>query len=168
MKSKNYRHLTRYNQMNRRGIALEEKLGEAKVGRMKAKKDCTVIAVALATQNTYEVAHAALKEAGRKDGKGAKWNVQEAALTLLGFKATRWDFMEHVSKYAGWDGHGLKCMTSYHPQRKPELFEKGSVPAVIYCRTHDHAFVVMDGKTEDWSHDNYLRVKQAFVITRQD
>ena len=44
------------------------------------RRDCAVRAMTVATGRTYADCHAALKAAGRVDGKGARWDTLEKAL----------------------------------------------------------------------------------------
>lgn len=61
-------------------------------------RDCSVIAIAIACDVTYEVAQKAMADAGRVKGRGAYNGQIHEALESLGFKVKRWTIARMFDK----------------------------------------------------------------------
>ena len=130
------------------------------------KDDCSVIAVASACSVTYTEAHAALEKAGRKQGKATPISVTEEALRSLGFSAKMMlgrEVRKNIDTYPHPHNH-LKNVTTHHPRRFPEVWENYH-PNMLWF-TRDHVLSVKDGKVQDWSINNSLRVTQIWLVEK--
>lgn len=129
--------------------------------------DCAVKAVALACDVPYDVAHAALREAGRQDKQGTFHWTTRKAIKKLGFKVREWTFKEKqaaIKKYPGVHSK-LAYITTHHPRRFPEAWE-GCHPNMLW-RSARHILSVKDGKVMDWSVNNSLRVVDIWEIEKE-
>lgn len=122
--------------------------------------DCTVRALAVTTGVAYEVAHAALAAAGRKNGKGTHFQVQLAALRALGFTMVAVDSRALINQYPGVH-KGLRNVTTHHPERFPTAFA-GMGPALLY--TPGHVAGMTEGVVHDWTRGKAVRVRGIYRV----
>jgi hypothetical protein len=86
--------------------------------------DCTVKAIALACDVSYEAAHTALKTFGRKHGRGTSISIMEKACRMLGFKMVYVDRDHFIKQYP--KAHQiLKSITTHHPERFNKIWKDG-------------------------------------------
>lgn len=127
------------------------------------KNDCTVVAVSLFTGVSYDVAHTALRNAGRFAHSGAYQSQVRAALLELGVEITEVNLRGIVQAYPG--VHTLmKNITTHQPRRFQHVWD-GMPNLIMFSRTHCAAYI--DGKVHDWSVNNALRVINSFVRSDQ-
>jgi hypothetical protein len=99
------------------------------------KRDCTVRALAVAGQMSYDTAHGLLKEFGRKDGHG-------------------FHSKKGLPKITG----GRSCKRSGTVGK----FCKENPVGRFYCGIRGHAFAVIDGVVHDWN-DNLVKPKSRIT-----
>lgn len=137
-----------YRALNREGYARGE------------RDDCSVIAIAAATGAPYEKAHAAMREAGRKDRGGACRYSIRAALGLLGARAEDVEPVRFLARYPG--AHkNLRNVTSHHPDRFPSAWKDGCIYLLF---TAGHVLCVRDGENHDWTRGRSMRVRAIWKI----
>lgn len=131
------------------------------------KRDCTVVALTVVTGLPYHTCHAALKEAGRKDRRGAYASDYITALKALGFAVRRWTSAEMVAMSRSyWDVYGKNVagLTSHHPRRFPKCWE-GKGPLLFRSRGH-LAGVDANGVVHDWSINRSLRLIDVYSVEK--
>ena len=106
--------------------------------------DCTVKAVAIATNQPYKKAHALLKEAGRKNRKGTYSHVYKRVIENMGFTVKR---IETSAKTIATLMHHLDPTKRY------------------VCNVRGHALAVAGGKVQDWSEGRRHRIQNVWEIT---
>jgi len=103
------------------------------------KNDCSVKAVAIVMNASYEEAHTALKNAGRRSGKGASVPMIMEAIRSLGGYVTGW---KDIKNHGGTSQR--RCPVSRIAGRLPR---KGRYLAL----TRNHIAAVKDGEVLDWT-----------------
>lgn len=131
------------------------------------KRDCTVKAVAIVCDVTYEEAHAALQAAGRHCRKGCRPSVTKKAIKALGFKVVNVNPRSIIKQYPGAHGKVLKHVTTHHPRRFHKVWEQYLDQNLIII-TRDHALAVKCAMTEDWSINNKLYARSIWRIVKAD
>jgi len=152
----------------------------ARSKKWRENNDCTVKALAIATNSTYEKAHGALALRGRSFRKGISMHEVWKALGDLGFKAETVfkrseielsdkgflfdghhdDRIEKVKKYrrSRWaKGKTIKSVAGYLPQR-----------GVFLIETRAHVLCVRAGQVHDWTDGRRHRITQVHRIIRGD
>ncbi|HCH32649.1 MAG TPA: hypothetical protein DE045_06895 [Oceanospirillaceae bacterium] len=105
--------------------------------------DCTVKAVAIATNLPYKLAHAKLAEAGRPNRKGTYRPMYRKVMEDLGFSVT--------------DIHT--------PAKTVATIERYLNPAKRYVITvRGHALAAANGKIEDWSEGRRYRIQNVWEV----
>lgn len=123
------------------------------------KNDCSVVAVSLFAGVQYDVAHNALRDAGRLPHSGAYRNQVRDALLSLGVHIVEINVAPLVQAYPG--VHVLmKNVTTHQPRRFKDVWD-GMPNLIMFSRTHCAAYI--EGKVHDWSVNNALRVITSFV-----
>jgi len=126
----------------------------------KEKNDCSVIAIALVCGVEYEVAHDAMAEFNRKNGKGASTGAIIKAVEKLGFKAIPHKPKDFINNYP--TAHRvLKCVTTHHPERFHLQWHNGK--NYLFFMT-SHVAAVIDGKTCDWTEGRSKRVWSLYEV----
>lgn len=115
------------------------------------KNDCAVKAVAVVTNATYEEAHAALKAAGRRNGRGTPLPVIMAAVKALGCHVKFDDMVNH-------HGRNMGRMTI---NRVPAALPKGRW--LVLCRKH--ILAVKDGEVLDWTEGRRHQARFAWQVS---
>ena len=125
-------------------------------------KDCTVRALANATEMPYEKAHALLKKHGRKDRKGAYFPTMKAAYEEAGF--------------ALYGVYGTTCAARYTARITKREAETGTTLAKLLPKlgmgeyivnTTGHAVAVVNGKIID-TFDNPAGKRVIAVFKKVD
>lgn len=98
--------------------------------------DCTVRAIAVATQLPYATVHAELKRRGRKDRRGAHAGIYLGALRHFGF-----------------DNHP-RTFIPCTPRTIAEQFPKGTFLILV----HRHILCMVDGVIHDWAKGRKHRI----------
>jgi hypothetical protein len=133
---------------------------------MNEQNDCSVVAIAIACGVSYEVAHAALKKAGRIDRHGTyRWH-SKAAIESLGFKVRAWNYQEKramISRYPGVHSK-LQSITTHHMRRFPQAWADCH-PNLIVASSR-HMLAIKDGVVRDWSINNAMRLQDIWEITK--
>ena len=111
--------------------------------------DCTVVAVTLTAEVSYEEAHAALKTAGRRNRCGAYAHQQEKALLALGAK------IEKIPTPRKPNGRGYPTKTI------GKALGRGN----FYVFVSRHAVAVINGEVQDWSAGRAKRIVTVWKIT---
>jgi len=138
---------------------------------MNERKDCAVIAVSIACQVTYQVAHAALKTAGRRNRCGTKNTKVRKAIEALGFKVREWSRTEYntmLKSYGLPPSKRYTTITTHHPR---QTSQGGGVsdawqdvhPNILFV-TCNHIGAFRNHKLQDWSINNALYVKWVWEI----
>ncbi len=123
----------------------------AEGGLLGERKDCAVVAVALACRTTYEKAHQALANRGRKSGQGTWFfNNTVPACKDLGFKLTR---IKRDRQKGG---------SRYTPRTVGTRFKKG----YYLCRMSGHIFAVVNGQVLDHMAGRCPRIKEIYRVTK--
>ncbi len=126
--------------------------------------DCSVKALTIVTGLAYELCHAALKTAGRRDRDGATVGQMRSALAALGFNA-RYDrefSSDMISTYP--KAHQiLKGLTTHHPVRFAKQWADVR-PCLLMQSRHVSAFV--DGRVHDWAEGTARRVTQVWFVEK--
>jgi hypothetical protein len=133
--------------------------------KLSETNDCAVVALAVVTGLEYDVCHAALKKAGRIDGRGTYREHTEAALLALGFRITRFghsDIQRMIATYPGVHCN-LKSITTHHPRRFAHCFA-GFKTSLWFSETHVAAF--KDNQLHDWSVNRALRIKTIWIVEK--
>lgn len=107
------------------------------------RNDCTVIAAALATGESYEDAHAALELFGRKPGHGTSIHSTLRALDLLGYRHNR---------------------VQFEPASVQTIARQLDPKARYVVFTSNHALAVVDGVVEDWSARRKHHVQSVYEV----
>lgn len=124
------------------------------------KQDCTVIALTIASGLTYEVVHAMLKNAGRKERGGFRLRYKlDNILPQIGIKATKVDQRTIIDQYPGCHKN-LKSITSHHPDRFNAVWPEGT----YLMFTDGHVLAIKDGVNHDWSKGRALRCEALYKI----
>lgn len=124
------------------------------------RNDCSVKAVALFCDVSYEAAHAELKRLGRKDRCGCQEIIIRKAVENLQGKVFLVDHHKWVKQYPS-PHHNLKSMTTYHPVRFAQVFSKIKGKFLIFV--NGHVCVMIDGVIHDWSNDKAMRVQSVWA-----
>lgn len=127
---------------------------------MNENNDCTVKAIAITTGVPYPEVHAALKKAGRKDGKGANIYQMQVACKALGYRMVSVPKEKFLSKYP--KSANLKNITTHHPEKYNKVWKDGK--NYIFSVTR-HVAAVVDGVNHDWTVGRFKRVQAVYEVT---
>lgn len=131
---------------------------------LKENRDCTVVAVAVVCGVSYEEAHKAMKEAGRKEGHGATITQTQRAVRSLGFETASASHYSFISRYPA--AHRiLKSVTSHHPERFNKVWADGNKYLMF---TRSHVLAVENGRVHDWSVGRALRATNIYMVTKKE
>jgi hypothetical protein len=123
--------------------------------------DCTVKALAIVANVTYDEAHRALANAGRKARQGCYQGAQYAALKTLGKKLERVDMRPILATFPkDRKGNIRRNMTTHHPRRFNKVWPKGTY--LLY--TIGHVSAVVDGVMHDWAANTSRRVISMYRV----
>jgi len=141
-----------YNDLRRASAAMHE------------NNDCSVIAIAIACNVTYEMAHAACKKHGRVNRQGTFVSISEKAIYELGYKIRKWTDAEKITKIHSYPGahKGLSAITSHHLRRFPAAWR--NVHRNMIWASWRHMFAVKDGIVRDWSTNSSIRVNTIWEV----
>lgn len=125
--------------------------------------DCTVKAISLTCQISYEEAHALLKQLGRKDRHGFRLSCNlDKVATALGVQFVRKESANFIRQYPGCHKN-LNNVTTYHPHRFNEVWKDGKTYLVF---TRGHVLAVIDGKTHDWTDNKAKQVISIYEVVK--
>ena len=128
--------------------------------------DCTVVAVATATDLPYEEVHAVLKRNGSRRGHGAFHHQVLDAVEELGFAAIEFNPMQVTVNYPA--GHKeLQNLTVKHFERFEKCFEWAKGRSFLVA-TRTHMLAVVDGKVQDWMEGRSFRVTKIWEIVPKE
>lgn len=140
--------------------------GEAGLARMGRTKDCTVVALTIVTGLPYAECHAALKAAGRIDGRGCYMDVQLKALRTLGFVARRWSSREVCELILSYPKKGIAGLTTHQPRRFPKAWAPHAAKSLLLY-TRGHVSAMKDGVVQDWAINKAKQVYEVWEVTNQ-
>lgn len=128
------------------------------------RRDCSVIAISIATDTPYEKVHAMLQAEGRRKGSGTYPRQSEAVIKALGYRIEKIKPQDLVAQYGG---NRVRNVTTFHP-RSPEFawFWKRYAADTLIMRTMNHMLCVKHGVVQDWSTNRALRVVGIWRITK--
>jgi len=118
-------------------------------GEMNETNDCAVKALAIVGNLPYRVAHAALKDAGRKNRRGTLVPQIEEATKTLGLKT-----LNKVDAPRKVTGAGYTACTI------PTLYPTGR--HIVYTR--GHVFALIEGIVQDWTAGRRHRITGVVTI----
>lgn len=129
------------------------------------KASCSVIALSAITHLPLEAVRLALTKAGRKKGQGAKRDVIEKALKLLGYDAIKMPRALYRGIINGYPGRhsNLSKITTHHPRRFPGAWA-GKPDMLFLCPKHVCAFV--NGEVADWTIQHSCHVEEIWTIKK--
>ena len=112
--------------------------------------DCSVVALALACEVSYEEAHSWLIEQGRELCGSTSIHSVLTAARENGFRVDRFSNV-------------LQPNGSRYTQRPIGKFLK---TGKHLCSTRDHIFAVIDGVVEDWTHGKFERIQLIYDVIK--
>jgi len=130
------------------------------------KNDCAVVCVASVCGVSYQVAYDKLKQLGRKPGKGAYTSQIFGAISDFGFGARLVLTRKIIDSFPGVHKN-LKNITTYHPRRFPESFDRTKV-YMAFTVNKRHVLSIVDGKTVDWSANKALRIGLIYEVFKRE
>lgn len=143
-----------YNRSGQQGEARMKKYMKNKAApyrkRQNETRDCSVIAVAIVARMTYKEAHTAMKEAGRRDKRGAHTHTSVYAIRKAGFSVKEVKNMKQ------------KNGSKYTPKTIGKKFKKG----YYICVVDGHIFAVVNGIVEDWTDGRQHHITDAYKVVR--
>lgn len=123
----------------------------AEGGLFQERKDCAVIALAIACRTTYEAAHKALAKRGRVAGQGCFFSFTTApAVYDLGYNLNR---LENNRQKSG---------ARFTPRTIGRAFPEGH----YLCRVRNHIFAMVNGQVLDHAAGRCCRIKEIYRVTR--
>ena len=118
------------------------------------KRDCSIIALAIACKVSYKKAAEALRKAGKPDNVGAPTFQILEGIQNLGYQYKRISMRHYIDQYPKCERF-LKSVTPTHVERFPEAFADERDHNQVWITTnHVMAFT---GSVEDWSKKRALR-----------
>lgn len=108
------------------------------------RNDCSVKAVALACDVPYRVAHKALENQGRKEGRGVLMGQIKDAITSLGYTAA-------PAAYTAKTAITLE---------RDKLLAKGHYIAMM----NGHVAAVVNGQVQDWTNGRRHHIVQVWLV----
>ena len=137
--------------------------------------DCTVIALAIATGNPYEVAHGALALRGRSFRKGVAMYQVFQALEDLGFDREkvfeRWT-LDHGTEFTE-SSPSHQAAKRYRRSRWANVKTVRTLPehlpkrGVFLIETASHVFCARAGEVHDWTEGRKHRITNIHRIIRR-
>ena len=137
-------------------------LMDSEAGIRGERNDCTVKALALATNISYHEAHADLAARGRKARQGTDNYTLREAIHERGFKL-EWVSAQHFINQYPKSHQILKHITTHHPERFNKVWRDGET-YMLSCP--GHVLIVHNGENLDWSKGSSKRVWHIYRITR--
>jgi len=123
--------------------------------------DCTVRALSLACDISYDKAHEIYKSLGRKNRCGAPRFMTFEAITKAGKNFEKINIKEFIlSKYPKCR-HSLKTVTTKHPSVYKKIWQDGN-NYLMFVR--GHVLAIVNGETLDWSETRSLRANCLLKI----
>jgi len=111
--------------------------------------DCTVKALALVTDSTYDEAHAVMKARGRRKGKGANMGLWLPAVNDLGH--------HHVTVTGHFEGKTVNSLEKELPKGKK-----------FFVLVNAHLCAFDGNEIVDWTKGRRHRVKQVYHIAKEE
>lgn len=124
------------------------------------RNDCTVKAVALVAGVSYDIAHAAMTLAGRREKQGAKRYATINALVALGKKVERRYPPNFINRYPGAHSQ-LRSITTHHPDRFKQVWADGRTYLFF---TSGHVAAIINGTNHDWTRGRAMRVAELYEV----
>jgi len=147
--------------------------------------DCTVKALAIATDIPYEQAHGLLALRGRCYRKGTSMSNIFDAMKSIGWTATTIVDKPMVERHERWTGIGGMKMANYYMKesdtrliqkmQKQKLFNAKTIKTladyipsrgIFLVETASHVLCVRAGKIHDWTKNRRHRITQIHRISR--
>jgi hypothetical protein len=110
--------------------------------------DCTVMAIAIATGESYGMAHYAMECAGRIARRGAGLADMKRALNSL-----------------GWTWHRMK--REDFSARTPISLEREALPGTYIVSFRSHVAAMVDGEIFDWIKGRRHRIEALYMVTEE-
>lgn len=126
--------------------------------------DCTVKALAVACNVSYDDAHQALEANGRKHRDGAYFHTIRAAVEQLGYKLNVIDPAGIIASYPKPHCDKLKNVTTHHPDRFASVWPKGT----FLLFPAGHVAAIVDGQNHDWTRGRANRVQSMYEVVEKD
>ncbi len=139
--------------------------------------DCTVKALAIATDIPYEQAHGLLALRGRSYQKGTEMSNVWSAMRELGWEKTTIVDRPMVERHERWSQMDFKMTTcdAVKKMRKHKLFNAKTIKSlkdylpsrgIFLVETSSHVLCVRAGAIHDWTTNRQHRIKQIHRISR--
>lgn len=129
------------------------------------RNDCSVKAVAVALDISYNEAHDLCCLAGRKHGEGMYTKDILAAIQRSDKYLTMTSVLpvEMIARYPKGHRDVLRNVTTHHPSRFKDNWPEG----VYLLFSRHHVTAVVDGVVHDWAKGRALRVNKIYQIFRK-
>lgn len=126
-------------------------------------RDCSVVAVSVLAEVSYDAARAALGQAGRQNGQGCSMGQIRTAITALG-GSMHWlpdsRIAALIRTYPERD-RVLRGLTTLHPTRFARQW--AALPPLL-LETCNHVAAFRDAQIHDWSIYHALRVRRLWIV----
>jgi hypothetical protein len=131
------------------------------------RSDCSVVAISLACDVSYQRAHASLAALGRKSKRGTPRDFTIRAVKDFGYELRKWSLQEMIDVVRDYPGvhaqlHGI---TSHHLRRFPRAWEKRSRGTLLLF-SNRHVLCAKAGVVLDWSINNALRIREIYDVIK--
>lgn len=135
--------------------------------RWRESNDCTVKALAIAMQKSYEFAHGQLALRGRNYRKGTQMYHVFATLKDNNF-TTKTIYQKYIAEYGEGD-MGKKMRKSIWHKAKTIRNLDGVLPkrGVFLVETSSHVLCVRGGEVHDWTKERRHRIVKVSKITKE-
>jgi hypothetical protein len=112
------------------------------------KNDCAVVAIAIACQVEYRLAHYLLKKRGRKYRRGTRMNDIVHVVKLLGYRLTPVPVKSKTVRTLG--------------------REMVNTEGHYFVRATGHVLAIVDGSVQDWTSNRLKRVLGVWKVELDD
>ena len=135
--------------------------------RWRESNDCTVKALAIAMQKSYEFAHGQLALRGRNYRKGTQMYKVFSALHDNNF-TTKTVYQKYIAE-VGKDEQAKKMRKSIWHKAKTIKSLDGNLPkrGVFLVETSSHVLCVRGGEIHDWTKERRHRIIKVSKITKE-
>jgi len=126
--------------------------------------NCAVIAVAVATGESYDKVHAMMLEEGRKLRRGTRMTITEKVLERLGFLLLSLPRKNFIDRYPAPHRNVLRSITTHHPARFNKVWADGNT---YLFSTGGHILCVKNGVNHDWTKGRAKRVRVVYEVVKR-
>ena len=130
--------------------------------------DCTVKAIAVLCNVTYNQAHKAAEKKGRVKGKGMDHRLMAEIISDYGYSIKKLDkkaiYDRFISRYPGVH-KGHKNITTHQPKRFNEVWAD-EPPMALFTTQFKHVSAFKDGQIHDWAVGRCLRVEEVWIVEK--